>query len=171
VPCAQDARPKRTVDLRQCGPIKPEVAQLDSGQVQRCIHVPSPIRTFVLYVPEDEGHYRWLSALEAARQQSRPSKSGWLTKQGERVKVRPQPALCRMTPLGADQRGRPLCVYAPVHVAALCVCARATAVGCVCLWQNWKRRWFVLLDRQLIYYETENVGCPAPALPCPYVAW
>lgn len=23
--------------------------------------------------------------------------------------------------------------------------------------QNWKRRWFVLLDRQLIYYETENV--------------
>lgn len=23
--------------------------------------------------------------------------------------------------------------------------------------QNWKRRWFVLLDRQLIYYETEEV--------------
>ena len=23
--------------------------------------------------------------------------------------------------------------------------------------QNWKRRWFVLLDRQLIYYESEEV--------------
>ena len=85
---AQDPKPKRVIDLRQCAPVKPEFAQLDNGQVQRCIHVPSPVRTFVLYVPDDVEHYRWLSAIEAARQQSRPSKSGWLVKQGERVKVR-----------------------------------------------------------------------------------
>jgi len=123
-------------------PVKPEFAQLDTGEVQRCIYIPSPIRTFILYVPDDSEHYRWLAAIEASRLQSRASKAGWLVKQGERVKVRaaaPRPAW--MLPGGVLNAAAPL-------AAAACDGPER---------QNWKRRWFVLLDRQLIYYETEEV--------------
>jgi len=90
LPPRQDSKPTRVIDLRQCMPVKPEFAQLDNGEVQRCIYIPSPIRTFILYVPDDSEHYRWLAAIEASRLQSRASKAGWLVKQGERVKVRPR---------------------------------------------------------------------------------